>query len=96
VELRRAVGLLGLLHRGTRATHSSRNRGLDDLPSLLPRHPWWIDVLDVRARSPLTVSGALHGLDGEKAEALSMPCTIPGVGFERPFQFSPTVQKVRC
>jgi hypothetical protein len=52
--------------------------------------------MDVRARSPLVVSGALCGLDGEKAKALSMSCTIQGMGSERPFRFSPMVQIVGC
>jgi hypothetical protein len=38
VELRRAIGLLGLLRQGTKATHSSQNRGHDGSPSLLPCH----------------------------------------------------------
>jgi hypothetical protein len=37
---------------------------------------------------PLTMSGALCGLDGVKAEAPSTPCTIPGMGFEQSLQFS--------
>jgi hypothetical protein len=82
---------LGLLHRGTKATCSSRNCGLDDSPSLLPRHAEWIDVVDVRARSPLVVSEALRGLDGEKAKAPSMPRTIPGMGSKQPLQFSSTI-----
>jgi hypothetical protein len=44
--------------------------------------------MDVQARSPLVVSGALCGLDGEKAEVLSMPRTIPSVGSEWSFWFS--------
>jgi hypothetical protein len=55
-----------------------------------------VDVVDVQAQSPLAVSGALCDLDGKKAEALSTPCFIPGVGSERPFQFSPMVQIARC
>jgi hypothetical protein len=91
VELHRVVHLLGLLHRGTKATRSSQNHGHDGSPSLLPHHARWIDVVDVRAQSPLIVSGALRDLGVERAEVLSMPCTILGVGFERPLQFSPTV-----
>jgi hypothetical protein len=52
--------------------------------------------VDVWAQSPFIVSGALRGLDGQKAEALSMPCTILDVGSGRPFLFSPTVQIARC
>jgi hypothetical protein len=91
MELPRAIGLLGLLHRGTKAMHSSRNRGRDSSPSLLPRHVQWNNVVDVRAQSPLSVSGALRCLDGENTEAPSMPRTIPGVGSKRPLQFSPMV-----
>jgi hypothetical protein len=42
------------------------------------------------------MSGALCDLDGEKAEALNTPCTIPGAGSEWSFRFSPMVQIVRC
>jgi hypothetical protein len=96
VELRRVIVLLGLLCQGTKVTHSSQNHGCDGSPSLLPRHAGWIDVVDVWARSPLIVSGAFLGSNGEKDEALSTSCTIPGVGSERPFWFSPTVQIARC
>jgi hypothetical protein len=91
MELCRAIGLLGLLHRGTKATHSSQNRGPDGSPSLLPHHAGWINIIDMRARSPLAVSGALHGLGGKKAKAPSTPRTIPGVGFEQPLRFSPVI-----
>jgi hypothetical protein len=84
VELHCVIGLFGLLHRGTKVTHYSENHGRDDSPSLLPCHAEWIGIVDVRAQSPLTVSGALCGLDGEKVEAPSMPHTISGVGSERP------------
>jgi hypothetical protein len=47
----------------------------------MPRHTGWIDVVDVWAQSPLTVSKALHGMDGEKAEVPRMPQTIPGLAF---------------
>jgi hypothetical protein len=66
------------------------------LPSLLLRHTRWINVVDVRARSPSIVSGALRGLGGERAEAPSTPHTISGVGSERPLQFSPTIYIARC
>jgi hypothetical protein len=91
VELHHAIQLLGLLYQGTKATHSSRNRECDGSPSLLPRHAGWIDVVDARARSRLVVSGALHGLDGDKAEVPSMSRAIPDVGSKWPLQFSPMV-----
>jgi hypothetical protein len=82
---------LGLLCRGTKSAPSSRNCGHDRSPSLLPHHVGWIDVVDVRAWSPLAVSGALCGLDGKKAKAPSTPRTIPSMGFERSLWFSLTV-----
>jgi hypothetical protein len=54
---------------------------------LLPHHARWIDVVDVRVRSPLEASEALHSLDGEKPEAPRTPRFIPGVGSELPLQF---------
>jgi hypothetical protein len=84
----RTAGLLVLLHRFTEATHSSRSGGS---PSLLPWHASWVDVVDVWARSPLTVNGALHDLNHEEVEARSMPLTIPDVGSEWPLRFSSTV-----
>jgi hypothetical protein len=63
-------------------THSFQSRGHDGLPSLLPRHISWIDVVDVWAPSPSAVSGALHGSDGEKAEAPSTPHIILVMSFE--------------
>jgi hypothetical protein len=77
VELRHAAGLLELHHRGS--------------PSLLPHHARWINVVDVRVQPPLTASGALRGLDGEKVEASSMPCIISGMGFKLPLRFSSIV-----
>jgi hypothetical protein len=68
----------------------------DGSPSLLPCHISWIDVVDVRDQSPFVVSGALHGSDGEKAEAPSTPCIIPIVGSKMSLRFSFTVQLVRC
>jgi hypothetical protein len=47
---------------------------------LLPCHASWVDIVDVWARSPLIVNGALHGLDGKEVEVTSMTCTIPDVG----------------
>jgi hypothetical protein len=45
---------------------------------------------------PTCSEWALCSLDGEKAEALSTLRTIPSVGSERSFRFSPTVQIARC
>jgi hypothetical protein len=42
---------------------------------------------DEWARSPLAVSRVSHGLDGEEAEALITPRTIPGVDLEWPLRF---------
>jgi hypothetical protein len=67
----------------------------DGLPLLPPHHASWIDVVYVRARSRLTMSVALHGLDDKEIEAPSMPRTMPVVGYERPLRFSPMVQIVR-
>jgi hypothetical protein len=60
----------------------------DDSPSLLPRHAGQIDVVDMLAQSSLAMSGVLCGLDGEKAEVPSTPCTILGMGFKPPLQYS--------
>jgi hypothetical protein len=75
--------------------HSIQSHGHDGLPSLLPHHISWIDVVDVRARSQFAVSGAMHSLDGEKAKAPSTPHIIQVVGSEMPLQFSSMVQLVR-
>jgi hypothetical protein len=64
------------------------SHGCDGLPSLLSCHVGQIDVVDVWARSPLVDSGVLQSLDGEKADTPSMPCSILGVGSERPLRFS--------
>jgi hypothetical protein len=77
-------------------THSFQSREHDGPPSLLLHHVSWIDVVDVWAQSPFALSGALHSLDGEKAEAPSTPRIIPVVGSEMPLQFSFTVQLARC
>jgi hypothetical protein len=61
-------------------THFFQSRGHDGLPSLLPCHNNWIDVVDVWARSQFVVSGVLHGLDGKKAEVPCTPHIIPVVG----------------
>jgi hypothetical protein len=70
---------------------SSRSHGHDGLPSLLPCHVGWIDIVDVRAQSPPAVSEVLRGLGGERAKAPSTSRTILNLGFERPLQFSPMV-----
>jgi hypothetical protein len=61
IELCRTIGSLGLLHRRSRDAHSFLSHGS---PSLLLHHDGRVDVIDVWARSSLTVSGALCGLDG--------------------------------
>jgi hypothetical protein len=66
-----------------------QSRGCDGSPSSLPCHAGRIIVVDTWARSPLTMSGALHDMDGKKAEAPSTPRTVPGVDYEWPLQFSP-------
>jgi hypothetical protein len=86
--LRRAIGLLSLLHRRTKATHPFLSHGHDGSPSLLPLHAGRIDIVDMWARSPLDVSGALCGLDDEKVEVPSTLRTIPDVGSERSLQFT--------
>jgi hypothetical protein len=68
-----------------------QNHGHDGSPSLLPRHVGWIDIVDVRAQSPLAVSGALRGLGGKKAEVRSTLCTISSVGSEWLLWFSSMV-----
>jgi hypothetical protein len=78
MELCRVAGLLGLLHQGTRATHSSRNGGS---PSLLPPHARWIDVVDMRVQPPLVASGVLRGLDGKKGQGVHHVMHYPGHGF---------------
>jgi hypothetical protein len=70
---------------------TSQSRGHDGSPILPPHHTGWIDVADMRARSPLAVSGAMHSLDGREVETPSTPHTIPIVGFERPLRLSLTV-----
>jgi hypothetical protein len=64
------------------------SHGCDGSHSLLPRYTGWINVVDMGAPSQLGVSGALCSLDGKKAKAPNTSCTIPGVGFEWPLQFS--------
>jgi hypothetical protein len=44
--------------------------------------------VDLWVRSPFGVIGALRGLDAEKAENPSTPCTILSMGSKWPFQFS--------
>jgi hypothetical protein len=56
------------------------------LPAALPH---WSDcIATVRARPPLTVNRASHGLVGDEVEAPNMPCTIPIIGFEQPLHFT--------
>jgi hypothetical protein len=92
MELHHATDLLGLLCRGTKATHSSQN---DGSPSLLPRHTRWINIVDVLIQPPLIASGALCDFDGEKAKALTTSCIMLGMGSERPLLFSSKVQIAR-
>jgi hypothetical protein len=75
----------------TRNTHSFHSRVRAGPPSLLPHHAGRIDVVVIWARSPFAVSGVLHVLDGEKAEAPSTPRIILGAGFESSLRFSSTV-----
>jgi hypothetical protein len=49
---------------------------------VVARRAGWIDIVDLRARPPLIVSRALHGLDGEEVEAHSTSRAIPDVGSE--------------
>jgi hypothetical protein len=77
-------------------THSFQSHGCGGLPSLLPHHVSWIDVVDMWTQSPFIVSGALHGSDGEKAKAHSTPRIIPVMGSETPLRFSSMVQLARC
>jgi hypothetical protein len=83
LELHCAAGWLGLGHRGIITMHFSQSHGFDGLPPLLLCHAGWIDVADMWALSPRTVSEALYGLDGKKPEALGLPRTIPDMGFEQ-------------
>jgi hypothetical protein len=77
----RCAVLLGLLHRGTKAT-PSQNPRCDGSPSLLAHPTEWINLVDMQTRFPLVVSGALHTLNGEEVKVPSMPCTILPVGSE--------------
>jgi hypothetical protein len=63
----------------------------DALPSLLPHHVVRNAVVVIRARSPFIVSGALHGLDGEKAKVPGTPRIIPSVGSKPSLWFSSMV-----
>jgi hypothetical protein len=45
-------------------------------------HADWINIVDIRVSSPLTVDGALHSLNGEELEAPSTPHIISSMGFE--------------
>jgi hypothetical protein len=68
--------------------HSSRSGGS---PSMMPCHASWVDVVDVWAQSPLTVSGSLHSLDGEEVEVPSMPHNFLDVGSKWLLWFSSMV-----
>jgi hypothetical protein len=71
--------------------HPFHNHVHDGPPSLLPHHAGLIDVVVIRARSPFAVSGALHGLDGERTEVPSTPHIILGTGPKPSLQFSSMV-----
>jgi hypothetical protein len=73
---------------GTETKHTFQSREHDGPLSLLLHRIRCIDAAVMRAQSPIVMSGPLHGLDGEKAEAPSTPHIIPGVGFEPSFHFS--------
>jgi hypothetical protein len=60
--------------------HPFHNQVQDGLPSLLLHYTGRNDDVVIRAQSPFAVSGALHGLDDEKAEV-----------FEPSLQFSSMV-----
>jgi hypothetical protein len=84
--------LVGIPPSKKQETHTPlHSRVHDGPPSLLPRHVGRIDVVVIRAQSPFVVSGALHGLDGEKAETPGTPCIISGVGSELSHWFSSMV-----
>jgi hypothetical protein len=72
----------------TEATHSSESGGSS---SSLSHRSSWVGVVDVWVWPPLTMNGALRGSDGEEAEAPSLLCTIPHVGFEWLLRFSSMV-----
>jgi hypothetical protein len=63
-------------------THPFHRRVHDGPPSLLPHHAGRNDVVAIQARSPFTVSEALHDLGGKKAEAPGTPCIFLGAASE--------------
>jgi hypothetical protein len=71
--------------------HSFQSHGHDGLPSLLPHHISWIDIVDVRAWSPFIVCEVLYHLDGRKVEAANSPHIIPCMGSRPSLQFSSMV-----
>jgi hypothetical protein len=79
-----------------KTTHTFQSCGHDGPPSFLPCHISWIDIVDVQARSPFAVSGALHSSDGENVEVPSTPRIIPIVVSKTPLSFSSMVQLARC
>jgi hypothetical protein len=72
----------------TETTHSFLSCERDRPLSLLLHRVRCIGVVGMRAQPPFVMSGTLHGLDGEKAKAPSMPRIILGAGSEPSFQFS--------
>jgi hypothetical protein len=50
---------------------------------LLPHHARRIGLVDVRARSPLTLSVVLCKLGDERTKAPITPCAIPIIDFEQ-------------
>jgi hypothetical protein len=69
-------------------THSFQSHERDSPPSLLPYRNGLVGVVGALNHPPFVVSGTLHGSDGEKADAPSMPLINPGVGSKPSLQFS--------
>jgi hypothetical protein len=69
----------------TGATHFPRIGGSS---SLLSRHAYRVDVVDVWVRLQLTVNWALHGSNGKEVEASNTMHIVPYVGSEWLVQFS--------
>jgi hypothetical protein len=69
-------------------THSFLSCECDRQPSLLPHCVRWVSAVGMQDQPPFVVSGMLDGSDGEKVEAPSMPCIIPGAGSESTLLFS--------
>jgi hypothetical protein len=96
VELHRATGSLGFLHR---------KDGKLCIPfkviGMMDHHPCCLATLVgltlLHAGSvPIRSEWDVHGSNGEKAKAPSTPCIIPVMGSKMPLQFSSMVQLVRC